>query len=137
MSRYEWSREQLDTVDPELREDVLSLIRVWEQMVFTADDPRRERVLSIFNDLARGIAIEKVDPESAAYEWVDATRAKPRQKDPVRIKRDAFTGEQGRALNGKEGIVARIARGTLVVAIDGGSLHVQPDKLEARIPKNT
>ena len=97
----------------------------------TADDPRKELVLTTFTDLARGIAIDKPDPNVT---WVDATRAKPRQKDRVRIKRDAFSGELGRALNGKEGIIARVSRGSLVVAVDGeGSTHIAPDKLETRI----
>ena len=135
MSQYEWRRDQLTSagVDEETRTDVLSLLAVWERIVFTADDPRKEQVLSIFSDLARDIAIEKEDP---AFEWLPAARVKPRQNDRIRIVRDAFVGERGRALNGKEGIVAHISRGTLVMQVDGeGSVHVTPDKLEARVPK--
>lgn len=135
MSSYEWSRAQLDSAGLEeaVRVDVLALISVWERIIFPAGDPRRERVLTVFADLARGIAIEK-DPDPG-FTWVPAIKAKPRQHDRVRIKRDAFTGTPGQTLNGKEGIVARISRGTLVVAVDGeGSLHVAPDKLETRVP---
>lgn len=135
MSRYEWAREQLAEagVDLELQTDVVRLLSVWEQMTFAADDPRADRVLSIFSDLARGVAIEKdADP---GFIWVSALQAKPRQKDRVRIKRDAFTSPVEQQLNGKEGIVARIARGTLVMAVDNeGSLHVSPEKLETRVP---
>lgn len=135
MSKYEWMRSQVESLDEATRTDVLALISVWEQFGFTAEDPRRDRVLDIFSDLARGVALDTDSPDSA-WEWVPAVKAKPRQKDRVRVKRDAFTGELGVALNGKEGIVARISRGTLVVAIDNeGSLHVHPEKLEARVPK--
>jgi hypothetical protein len=136
MSQYEWRREQLTSagVDEETRTDVLALLAVWERIVFTADDPRKEKVLTTFTDLARNIAIEKDDP---AFEWLPATRVKPRQNDRIRIVRDAFPGERGRELNGKEGIVARISRGTLVMQVDGaGSVHVHPDLLEARVPKS-
>lgn len=135
MSSYEWSRAQLDAagVDEAVRVDVLALLSVWERIIFPAGDPRRERVLTIFADLTRGIAIEK-DPDPG-FTWVSAVKAKPRQKDRVRIRRDAFDGESGKQLNGKEGIIARVSRGTLVVALDGeGSLHVAPEKLETRVP---
>lgn len=135
MSAFEWAREQLDGVGEPVRGEVLALLSVWETFTFSAEDPDKERVLSFFSDLARGVAIEKEDPESE-FVWIPAIKAKPRQKDRIRVRRDAFTGEQGKALNGKEGIVARISRGTLVIAIDGeGSAHVHPDKLEARVPK--
>lgn len=134
MSTYEWNRSQLESagVDDETRVDVLSLLAVWERIVFPSGDPRRERVLTVFTDLARGIAIEK-EPDPG-FTWVSALKAKPRQKDRVRIKRDAFDGQTGLQLNGKEGIIARVSRGTLVVALDGeGSLHVAPEKLETRV----
>ncbi len=136
MSAFEWAREQLDGVDETTRHEVLALLTVWEGFTFSAEDPRKERVLSFFSDLARGVAIETEDPEKSEFVWIPATKAKPRQKDRIRVRRDAFTGEQGKALNGKEGIVARISRGTLVIAIEGeGSAHVHPEKLEARVPK--
>jgi len=136
MSSYEWAREQLESVDEATRADVLALLMVWEQIVFPAGDPRRERVLTVFSDIVHGIAVEKEDPDSG-FEWVAATRAKPRQKDRIRVRRDAYAKETGKqALNGKEGIVARISRGTLVISFgDEGSTHITPDKLEARVPK--
>jgi hypothetical protein len=135
MSQYEWRREQLTSagVDEETRADVLALLAIWERIVFTADDPRKEMVLTTFTDLARDIAIEKVDPE---FEWLPAIRVKPRQNDRIRIVRDAFSGDRGRELNGKEGTVARISRGVLVMAVDGsGTVHIHPELLEARVPK--
>ncbi len=135
MSAYEWHREQLAAadLDDETRADVLSLITLWERMSFVADDPRREKVLSTFGDLARGVAIDVVDDPSFA--WAPATKAKPRQHDKVRVRRDAFPGDVGRQLNGREGIIARISRGSLVVAFkDGSSTHVQPEKLETQVP---
>ena len=136
MSSYEWCREQLADVEEATRSNVLALLTVWERMVFPAGDPRRERVLTMFSDLVHGIAIEKEDPDSD-YEWVSALLAKPRQKDRIRVKRDAFSKETGKqVLNGKEGIVARVSRGTLVIAIENeGSTHITPDKLETRVPK--
>lgn len=136
MSAFEWARTQLDGVEEPVRGEVLALLTVWEGFTFSADDPDKERVLSFFSDLARGVAIEKEDQEASEFVWIPAAKAKPRQKDRVRVRRDAFTGEQGKALNGKEGIVARVSRGTLVIAFgDEGSAHVHPDKLEARVLK--
>lgn len=135
MSSYEWAREQLDRVslDEATSANVMSLILAWERRDTGSDE---ERVLSIFGDLARGIAIETTT-EDQDFTWAPATKAKPRQHDVVRVRRDAFDSGPSRVLNGKVGIVARISRGTLVIAFDQGttSAHLHPDKLEAQVPK--
>ncbi len=135
MSSYEWAREQLSGValDEATSANVMYLLLAWEKRDTGSDE---ERVISIFSDLARGIAIETTT-EAEDFIWVPALRAKPRQHDVVRVRRDAFDSGPSRELNGKVGIVARISRGTLVVAFDQGtkSAHLHPDKLEAQVPK--
>lgn len=136
MSSYEWARDQLASVslDEATSANVMNLLIAWERRDTGSDE---ERVISIFSDLARGIAIETTTDDED-YTWGPAAKVKPRQHDVVRVRRDAFLTGPSRDLNGKIGTVARISRGTLVIAFDKGTrtAHLHPDKLEAQIPKN-
>jgi hypothetical protein len=136
-SSYEWTRDQLDKsgASSVVKETVRKLLEVWEQTTFSSDE-ERARVREIFSDLVQGHAVEA--PEMEGYEWMSSLTAKPRQHDKIRIKRDAYTNYQSRELNGQTGIIARISRGMLVVALDtGGTVHITPDKLETLVPVRT
>jgi hypothetical protein len=135
MSTHEWAANQLRNaaVDQVTATAVLSLMEVWETKTFWGDSERADRVLQLFTDLARGHAIE---PESGPErKWVASTSAKPRQHDVVRVRLDAFRDEEKHELNGREGTIARVSRGTLVVAFEDGSvMHTAPENLETLVP---
>lgn len=138
MSAYEWARQQIEEsdLDAESKERVRELYTVWEKFVFASGDPNIELVLDAFSGLARGHAIERGTPPE--FVWIPAEKAKPRQKDVVRVRRDAFPTWPNRELNGRVGVVARLSRGTLVIAFEGrGTAHIHPELLEARIPAPT
>ncbi len=138
MSLYDWAEEQLQTakVDQVTATAVLSLIEVWQHKTFWGDSTRADRVLAIFSDLAKGHSLDL--PTDPGYTWVASTSAKPRQHDAVRVRRDAFRDEERHTLNGREGVVARVSRGTLVVSFgDGSVIHVAPDQLETRVDTRT
>lgn len=138
MSLYDWAEEQLKTagIDQVTTTAVLSLIEVWQHKMFWGDSDRADRVLSLFVDLAKGQSIDI--PNEPGYTWIASTSAKPRQHDAVRVRRDAFRDEDRHVLNGREGVVARVSRGTLVVSFEDGSvIHIAPDKLETRVSTRT
>jgi hypothetical protein len=135
MSLSEWAAAQLTKsgTDQVTTTSVMRLIELWDTMTFGSDVERRDNVLNLFGELARSHALEAANP--TPYTWVSANNAKPRQHDRVRVRRDAFAGEQGTILNGEEGVVARIARGTLVISMDiGGVIHINPSLLETQVP---
>jgi hypothetical protein len=135
MSLSEWAAAQLKKsgTDQVTTTSVLRLIELWDTMSFGSDVERRDNVLNLFGELARSHALAASDP--TPYTWISANTAKPRQHDRVRVRLDAYTGETGTMLNGEEGVVARIARGTLVIAMDiGGVIHINPSLLETQVP---
>jgi hypothetical protein len=137
MLSNEWVQRQMNGAGlPQTTQtSVHRLIEVWNTMSFRDGDPAAESTIEAFSKLALGHALPVLADADGPARWVSSTIAKPRQGSRVRIRLDGYTGEAGERLNGREGAVARVTYGLLVVSFDGmsGSQHFRPDMLETRV----
>ena len=101
---------------------VMSLARAFGEMNFTTAPPGQEAlIIEIFTELMHRRALPVAGD---TRQWVPSRQAPPGPGTRVRVMSDAFSGDQGRQLNGREGVVEGARRGDFIVKfIDGG----QPD----------
>ena len=113
---------------------VLKLLEVWETI--DLDDDLSQEAVTVFKSLALNHSL--VEPYKDEV-WVPAQPGQIKVADQVRVKSDAFTGEAGRAHNGRRGVIVAIRSGDVIVrstddlepVLDGA--HYSPYKLEKRI----
>lgn len=133
---YEWAEQQLKKVkaSPEVAGAVLPLIDYWLEQGIPENEA--EAVLTVFRELAQGHSLV---PEAPEETWVPMQRGFFKVGDKVRVKHDAFSGENGLTHNGRRGRIVAIRSGDIIFRseddlkpfLDG--VHYPPDKLEKRI----
>lgn len=97
---------------------VMSLCRAFGEMNFTAAPPGQEAtVIAIFNELANKRALPVAGDRRR---WASSRQAPPGPGAPVRVKSDAFEGDQGRAYNGREAVVKGARRGDFIITFTDG-----------------
>jgi hypothetical protein len=113
---------------------VLKLLDVWNSI--NLDDDLSKEAVSVFKSLALSHSL--IEPYKDEI-WVPAQPGQIIVTDVVRVKADAFTGELGRAHNGRRGVIVAIRSGDVIVrstddivpVLDG--VHYSPYSLEKRI----
>ena len=113
---------------------ILKLLELWETI--DLDDDLSQEAVTVFKSLALNHSL--VEPYKDEV-WVPAQPGQIKVADQVRVKSDAFTGEAGRAHNGRRGVIVAIRSGDVIVrstddlepVLDG--VHYSPYKLEKRI----
>lgn len=106
---YEWVREQLTLARSQVRvgNAVLQLLELWETMD-SMEPEVASTTLQAFSDLAQGFPLVEGGDDGV---WVPAIRGQFSVGDTVRIKRDAFSGAEGKAKNGRIGRIVGVRSG--------------------------
>jgi len=106
---YEWVREQLTLARAQVRvgNAALKLLEAWEELDAMEPDVA-STTLKTFSDLAQGFPLVEAGDDGV---WVPAMRGQFKVGDTVRIRRDAFTGEEGKRRNGRQGRIVAVRSG--------------------------
>lgn len=97
---------------------VMTLCRAFGDMNFDNAPPGQEKmIIDLFTELVHKRALPVAGDTRV---WMPSRQAPPGPSSRVRVKSDAFEGEQGRLLNGREAVVEGARRGDFIVKfIDG------------------
>ena len=138
-----WVKEQLTNNRTKriVGDSVLTLLKTWEELKNTDPDPKKNeanlsQIVELFSKLALGHAIVKEDKNET---WVPAQAGQIVVSDEVRVKWNAFDGDQGKIHNGRRGKVVSIRYGDIIVKTTDGKepvldgFHYTPQQLEKRI----
>ena len=128
MSEFsQWAERQLDLAgyrpsdggnNQIVHTSVMNLCRVFGEMNFTAAPPGQERlIVAIVTELINHRALPVAN---STRRWVPSRQSPPGTGSMVRVKHDAFEGNQGRMYNGREAVVEGVRRGDFIIAfLDG------------------
>lgn len=130
----DWVRSQLteNKTKKVVGDSVLKLLATWEQLKQPTDKNAKD-IISIFSKLALGHSIVEDNPNES---WVVAQAGFIKVADTVRVRSNAFDGEQGKAYNGRRGKVVGVRYGDVIVKTDDGKtpvldgIHFKPENLE-------
>jgi len=130
----DWVRSQLteNKTKKVVGDSVLKLLASWEQLKQPTDKNAKE-IINIFSKLALGHSIVENNPNET---WVAAQAGFIKVADTVRVRSNAFDGEQGKAYNGRRGRVVGVRYGDVIVKTDDGKvpvldgIHFKPENLE-------
>jgi hypothetical protein len=130
----DWVRSQLteNKTKKVVGDSVLKLLASWEQLKQPTDKNAKE-IINIFSKLALGHSIVEDDPNER---WIVAQAGYIKVADTVRVRSNAFDGEQGKAYNGRRGRVVGVRYGDVIVKTDDGKtpvldgIHFKPENLE-------
>ena len=129
-----WVKEQLteNKTKKVVGDSVLKLLATWEQLKQPTDKNAKE-IVNIFSKLALGHSLVEENPNET---WVIAKAGYIKVADTVRVRSNAFDGEQGKAYNGRRGRVVGVRYGDVIVKTDDGKtpvldgIHFKPENLE-------
>jgi len=129
----DWIKEQLQAakVRKPVGDATMKLIDLVESFDLSPAD--REKTIEMFSILVNGHAYIR---ENKKETWVQARAGGIKVADQVRVRADAFTGDSGRAHNGRRGIVVGVRYGDIVVKTNDGKVpmldgtHYSPYNLE-------
>lgn len=132
----DWVRAQLTAVRARqgAGDAALELLSHWSAIELEPD--MAKEAIELFSRLALG---HSLTPEKPDEVWAQAIAGQISVGNQVRVKSDAFQGEQGRALNGRQGVIVAIRTGRVVVkSVDGLQPEIDGDlfraeQLEVRI----
>lgn len=97
---------------------VMTLCRAFGDMNFDNAPPGQEKmIIDLFIELANHRALPVAGDTRV---WVPSRQAPPGPGTIVRVMSDAFEGEQGRLLNGREAVVSGARRGDFVINFTDG-----------------
>jgi hypothetical protein len=130
----DWVRSQLteNKTKKVVGDSVLKLLATWEQLKQPTDKNAKD-IISIFSKLALGHSIVEDNPNES---WIVAQAGFIKVADTVRVRSNAFDGEQGKAYNGRRGRVVGVRYGDVIVKTDDGKtpvldgIHFKPENLE-------
>lgn len=130
----DWVRSQLteNKTKKVVGDSVLKLLASWEQLKQPTDKNAKE-IINIFSKLALGHSIVEDDPNER---WIVAQAGYIKVADTVRVRSNAFDGEQGKAYNGRRGRVVGVRYGDVIIKTDDGKvpvldgIHFKPENLE-------
>jgi hypothetical protein len=130
----DWVRSQLteNKTKKVVGDSVLKLLTTWEQLKQPTDKNAKD-IINIFSKLALGHSIVEDNPNES---WIVAQAGYIKVADTVRVRSNAFDGEQGKAYNGRRGRVVGVRYGDVIVKTDDGKtpvldgIHFKPENLE-------
>jgi len=130
----DWVRSQLteNKTKKVVGDSVLKLLATWEQLKQPTDKNAKD-IINIFSKLALGHSIVEDNPNES---WIVAQAGYIKVADTVRVRSNAFDGEQGKAYNGRRGRVVGVRYGDIIVKTDDGKtpvldgIHFKPENLE-------
>lgn len=130
----DWVRSQLteNKTKKVVGDSVLKLLATWEQLKQPTDKNAKD-IINIFSKLALGHSIVEDNPNES---WIIAQAGFIKVADTVRVRSNAFDGEQGKAYNGRRGRVVGVRYGDVIVKTDDGKtpvldgIHFKPENLE-------
>ena len=130
----DWVRSQLteNKTKKVVGDSVLKLLATWEQLKQPTDKNAKD-IIDIFSKLALGHSILEDNPNES---WIIAQAGFIKVADTVRVRSNAFDGEQGKAYNGRRGRVVGVRYGDVIVKTDDGKtpvldgIHFKPENLE-------
>jgi ribosomal protein L21E len=130
----DWVRSQLteNKTKKVVGDSVLKLLATWEQLKQPTDKNAKD-IINIFSKLALGHSIVEDNPNE---KWIVAQAGYIKVADTVRVRSNAFDGEQGKAYNGRRGRVVGVRYGDVIVKTDDGKapvldgIHFKPENLE-------
>ena len=130
----DWVRNQLteNKTKKVVGDSVLKLLATWEQLKQPTDKNAKD-IIDIFSKLALGHSIVEDNPNES---WIVAQAGFIKVADTVRVRSNAFDGEQGKAYNGRRGRVVGVRYGDVIVKTDDGKtpvldgIHFKPENLE-------
>ena len=130
----DWVRSQLteNKTKKVVGDSVLKLLATWEQLKQPTDKNAKD-IINIFSKLALGHSIVEDNPNES---WIVAQAGYIKVADTVRVRSNAFDGEQGKAYNGRRGRVVGVRYGDVIVKTDDGKtpvldgIHFKPENLE-------
>jgi len=130
----DWVRSQLteNKTKKVVGDSVLKLLATWEQLKQPTDKNAKD-IINIFSKLALGHSIVEDNPNE---KWIVAQAGYIKVADTVRVRSNAFDGEQGKAYNGRRGRVVGVRYGEVIVKTDDGKtpvldgIHFKPENLE-------
>ena len=130
----DWVRSQLteNKTKKVVGDSVLKLLATWEQLKQPTDKNAKD-IINIFSKLALGHSIVEDNPNES---WIVARAGFIKVADTVRVRHNAFDGEQGKAYNGRRGRVVGVRYGDVIVKTDDGKtpvldgIHFKPENLE-------
>jgi hypothetical protein len=130
----DWVRSQLteNKTKKVVGDSVLKLLATWEQLKQPTDKNAKD-IINIFSKLALGHSIVEDNPNES---WIVAQAGFIKVADTVRVRSNAFDGEQGKAYNGRRGRVVGVRYGDVIVKTDDGKtpvldgIHFKPENLE-------
>ena len=138
-----WVKEQLTNNKTKriVGDSVLVLLETWDNLKSTDPDPTKHeqnlsQIVEIFSKLALGHVIVK---EKSNEVWAPAQPGNIQVANEVRVKWNAFDGENGKIHNGRRGKVVSIRYGDIIVKTNDGKepvldgFHYTPQQLEIRI----
>jgi hypothetical protein len=115
----------------------VALLKAWDGIATDSLTPAQiEEGLTLFKHLAQSHSV--LEPYKDEI-WVDARPGDLKVADLIRVKSDAFTGDQGVRLNGRRGKIVGIRYGDIVFRSDDDrkplldGVHLPPSKLEKRV----
>lgn len=106
----EWAEKQISTLS--LSTDQKSAVRNLLNVFWTARDVRRlskgelESVITVFTSLSKGTAL--VSDEKTDEVWMQAAPGRVHMRDIVRVRSNAYAGQDGINHNGRVGVVVGI-----------------------------
>ena len=130
----DWVRSQLteNKTKKVVGDSVLKLLATWEQLKQPTDKNAKD-IINIFSKLALGHSIIEDNSDES---WIVAQAGFIKVADTVRVRSNAFDGEQGKAYNGRRGRVVGVRYGDVIVKTDDGKtpvldgIHFKPENLE-------
>lgn len=138
-TNIDWVRDQMTKAKVKKLpgDSVLKLMEIWDTMKHT--DTSAKETIDVFSKLALGYPlVEEQAPVDGA--WVDCQPGQIKVAEIVRVKQEAFTGQQGKRHNGRVCRVVAVRYGDIIVKsidkreplLDG--THYSPHDLEKLIP---
>jgi hypothetical protein len=113
---------------------VLKLLELWETVEI--DSELSKEAIETFSQLALGYSLV---PEDKDEVWVPAMAGQISVGQQVRVKSNAFQGNQGIKLNGRRGTIVAIRTGRIVVKSTDGIApeldgeHFRAEQLDVRV----
>lgn len=124
----EWAEKQISTLS--LSTDQKSAVRNLLNVFWTARDVRRlskgelESVITVFTSLSKGTAL--VSDEKTDEVWMQAAPGRVHMRDIVRVRSNAYAGQDGINHNGRVGVVVGIRPDDIRVKYTDDGLYCPP-----------
>lgn len=128
-----WIKEQLQAakVRKPVGDATMKLIELLDNLEL--NENQKEKTIEMFGILANGHAYIKEDKKEL---WTPVRPGDIKVADQIRVKFDAFTGDNGQLHNGRRGVVVGVRYGDIIMKTNDGKspqldgAHYSPYHLE-------